>query len=187
MKFSDLRTEFGTSSFDAFGRKYGHPWLVIQLSLPKTDRWNAFTTEKNSGHSALDLAAANADPNWLPHTTLLRFQDLDDDTLDFRPIVTRSAEVGGKDHVAVGRAVDNDIVIRDRSVSKAHARIGRTNDGSWVLQAYQSLNATKVNMAVVDPSTEPVRLSTGTRIELGNVLCHFIERDDFLSLFTQTR
>lgn len=188
MKFSDLRTEFETSSSEAFGQKYAHPWLVLvmQSAVRKVGRPIEFTTVEAPRPVILDPIGANADPKGFARNLLLRGQTLND-TLDLRPVVKRQIESGEQAPITVGRAPESDIVIRDRSVSKLHAHLNRTDEGAWVLQAYQSLNGTKVNAEVLEPSAGPAKLLTGTRIEIGNVVCQFIEQDDFLSVFTLAR
>jgi hypothetical protein len=55
---------------------------------------------------------------------------------------------GAEDDLLLGRHLSCDIVLRDLSVSRRHARL-RFRDGHWVLQDLQSTNGTSINGARV--------------------------------------
>jgi pSer/pThr/pTyr-binding forkhead associated (FHA) protein len=70
--------------------------------------------------------------------------------------------------VTLGRSLDNDVVINDRSVSNLHARIFREPRG-WLVQDLDSRNGLIVNGELVDQA----QLSHGDEIELGRATARF--------------
>jgi len=78
---------------------------------------------------------------------------------------------GGKDYierVSVGRATNNDIVIRDDSVSKVHAWFARGEEGNIYIADAGSRNKTLVN-GVVIPLQSPEETNSGDAIRFGAV------------------
>jgi hypothetical protein len=77
----------------------------------------------------------------------------------------------GKDfieRVSVGRATNNDIVIRDDSVSKLHAWFARGEEGNIYVADAGSRNKTMVN-GVVIPLQSPEETNSGDSIRFGAV------------------
>jgi hypothetical protein len=77
----------------------------------------------------------------------------------------------GKDfieRVSVGRATNNDIVIRDDSVSKVHAWFARGDEGNVYIADAGSRNKTMVN-GVVIPLQSPEEITGGDAIRFGAV------------------
>ena len=66
------------------------------------------------------------------------------------------------DHFSVGRAVNNDLVIQDASLSPQHA-VFRFSNGAWFLQARHSSNQLMVNGRRV----QAMRLNQGDYIQMG--------------------
>ncbi len=73
-----------------------------------------------------------------------------------------------QERIAVGRAPNNDIVLRHASVSKFHAWFERDTDGVFYLHDAGSKNFTTVNEHKLDPRT-PLRLEAGDEILFGSV------------------
>ncbi|MGE0550654.1 MAG: FHA domain-containing protein [Kofleriaceae bacterium] len=69
----------------------------------------------------------------------------------------------------IGRAIDNDVVLTDISVSRKHFDL-RFDDGAWQLRDRGSGNGTLINGIVEDHA---VRLANGDVIEIGNTLFRF--------------
>jgi pSer/pThr/pTyr-binding forkhead associated (FHA) protein len=87
------------------------------------------------------------------------------------------------DWIAIGRARNNDLILRHQSVSKLHARIhteneggsaGTTDRGSHWLTDMKSTAGTIVNDAPLAPA-KPQRISPGDEIRLGQVTCEFLD------------
>jgi pSer/pThr/pTyr-binding forkhead associated (FHA) protein len=82
----------------------------------------------------------------------------------------------GKDfieRVSVGRATNNDIVIRDDSVSKVHAWFARGEEGNIYIADAGSRNKTMVN-GVALPLQSPEEINAGDALRFGaveSILC----------------
>jgi len=63
----------------------------------------------------------------------------------------------------IGRAEDADVVLDDSAISRHHARIVRTENGSYLIEDLASTNGTFVNGQTVSR----VMLSTGFRVQVG--------------------
>jgi hypothetical protein len=77
----------------------------------------------------------------------------------------------GKDfieRVSVGRATNNDIVIRDDSVSKVHAWFARGEEGNIYIADAGSRNKTMIN-GVVIPLQSPEEINAGDALRFGAV------------------
>jgi hypothetical protein len=86
------------------------------------------------------------------------------------------------DWIAIGRARNNDLVLRHQSVSKLQARIHSDKedvadgniDSTYWLTDMKSTAGTTVNSLPISPS-KPHQLSPGNRIKLGQVDCIFFD------------
>ncbi|NLJ78222.1 MAG: FHA domain-containing protein [Tissierellia bacterium] len=78
-----------------------------------------------------------------------------------------------KDIMEVGRANDNEIVIRDPYVSKKHLRMAK-DEGDFYLEDLDSANGTYVNG---DRIMDVVRLKNGDRIRVGQVEFLYVDRE----------
>src|SRR5437016_11661288 len=74
-----------------------------------------------------------------------------------------------RESVAIGRGPENDVVLDDGAVSRAHARIERRG-GGWVLLDRASANGTRLNGAALEASAA---LRDRDRIEIGKVTFEF--------------
>ncbi|PEN06029.1 hypothetical protein CRI93_11145 [Longimonas halophila] len=78
-----------------------------------------------------------------------------------------------QDHVTVGRAPSNDVVVRDPKVSKAHAVIEQMPTGHHQLHDRDSKNATFVEDEQVGPEA-PVVLSPGASVHMGDSMLSYM-------------
>jgi Inner membrane component of T3SS, cytoplasmic domain len=78
------------------------------------------------------------------------------------------------DRISIGRGTDNDVVLNDAGVSRAHARIERRG-AVWVLIDRGSANGTELNGAALGVAA---RLQDGDRIRLGSVTFEFRPASD---------
>ncbi len=86
---------------------------------------------------------------------------------------------------SVGQTRNNDIVIRDVTVSKFHAFFQDAADGEgFVLQDARSTNGTFVNGMRVprQGQGDPVVVRSGDRVRFGNVELSFLAADEFCEL-----
>ncbi len=104
---------------------------------------------------------------------MLAFEDLE----EFRVSVVKGANPGSKipfkpgvRSIGVGRAVDNDIVISDPTVSRHHARIDIRADGCWLADAGSSTGVEKMGFKV-GANAEP--LASGDEFKIGNTILRF--------------
>lgn len=72
---------------------------------------------------------------------------------------------GARPELLVGRHLDCDVVVDDRTVSRRHARL-RFRDGHWVLRDLDSTNGTRVN----GTSVVRCRLLPGDELTLGDAV-----------------
>ncbi len=77
---------------------------------------------------------------------------------------SRDVPVSGRP-LSIGRATDNDLVVRDGRVSRHHARLQGRN-GALVLTDLGSTNGTRVNGMIVNE----IALGEGDRVEIGDSL-----------------
>ena len=98
------------------------------------------------------------------------------DLSESRPFLT---DPSGREHfigspvVTLGRAVENDVVIVSKRVSREHARIQRQGR-HWVLEDLGSTNGTFVNE---ERLLAPIRLRDGDRLGIGEVTFVFHDPD----------
>ncbi len=106
--------------------------------------------------------AASAPPPVL--TTLAHLQRGDDGSSS--PITSATFRIG--------RLSDNDLVLRDASVSRHHAEIRRRRDGSFQVLDLDSMNGVLVNGKRIKESP----LADGDRLEIGDVSLTFAAEDE---------
>jgi hypothetical protein len=89
---------------------------------------------------------------------------------------------------SVGQTRNNDIVIRDVSVSKSHAFFEDDGSGGFTLMDARSTNGTYVNEKRVPRSGMglPVSVRTGDLVRFGNVELSFIDAKSFHDLIRAT-
>ncbi len=73
------------------------------------------------------------------------------------------------DSVSIGRGAENDLVVNDDGVSRAHARIERRDD-AWLLTDCGSANGTQLDRCAI---AAPAELRDGDRIGVGTVVLQF--------------
>ena len=71
--------------------------------------------------------------------------------------------------VRMGRTADNDVVIKDPSSSRSHARVYE-EDGRYFVEDLKSANGTTLNKR---PLKAPVQLEDGDLIAVGDVVIEF--------------
>jgi hypothetical protein len=81
--------------------------------------------------------------------------------------------------VTVGRAEQNDIVIRGSGISKTHAAFLPGKEGSFRLVDMGSRNGTAVNGVILDEN-RPVHLNTGDKVSFWWYQFQFVELNAFL-------
>ncbi len=74
--------------------------------------------------------------------------------------------------VRLGRGPDNDLVVDDGTLSRAHLLL-RVDAGRWTVEDLRSSNGTRVDGVAVDGKA--VRIESGSRIEAGTVRLTFYD------------
>ena len=74
--------------------------------------------------------------------------------------------------VRLGRGPDNDLVVDDGTLSRAHLLL-RVDDGRWTIEDLRSSNGTRVDGSAVD--ARPVPIESGACIEAGSVRLTFYD------------
>jgi hypothetical protein len=89
---------------------------------------------------------------------------------------------------SVGQTRNNDIVIRDVSVSKSHAYFEDDGSGGFTLQDARSTNGTFVNGRRVPKHGQglPMAVRTGDIVRFGNIELSFIDAGAFRDLIRAT-
>jgi FHA domain-containing protein len=158
-----------------FEGRYPHLWLVRELApddgMPSgfnTVAWDSKKTIsagkklKNLRESGAGLAA------------LLRH---DPGHFGFYPLIKGGANPWAE-RILVGRASNNDIVIRHESVSKVHAYFEKAAHGALNLHDAKSANGTRVDGEPVDPNGGGVALKSGATLLFGLLACEVISSGD---------
>jgi hypothetical protein len=126
-----------------------------------------------------------------PTKTLVTSVDEDDDSRELSPAeylvfpIRKTERSIIARFYSVGQTRNNDIVIRDVTVSKFHAFFQDAEDGKgFVLQDARSTNGTFVNDERVPQqgAGDPVRVSTGDLIRFGGVELSFLNASELCSL-----
>lgn len=84
-------------------------------------------------------------------------------------------EADPRDRIWVGRAHNNDIVLRHRTVSKCHACFSYDEDRRLFVKDARSRNETRVNGTPVDQ--QPLELKAGDHIAFGSVQAELCSAD----------
>ncbi len=113
-----------------FDRRYPHLWLMRLLDEdelpPASPRSSFFNTRPSDGNGRDD-------------TPLLPYLGRESGSFGLHPLVKRTSL--WRERILVGRALNNDIVLRHPSVSKLHAFFQRGDHG-WTLRDTRSANGT---------------------------------------------
>jgi hypothetical protein len=131
-----------------FVRSHAYPFLVITVPEEAGDGWRAFRTThftQKQVHTPLPPSAAEY--------RLLR--------------VVKTSRNPWVDRISIGRASNNDLVVRDPSVSKLHAHLRMEPSRVTVADA-GSRNGTSVNGRPLR-ELEAVQLVSGDELQFGKV------------------
>ena len=162
-RLSDLAKELDDIGEEAFSRKYPHPFLVL-LNAPEN-------------------ASNYIDPGTIE--TLNGSKDDKDRAEDPISLAIGLKKAGRnmyESRVTVGRARNNDIVIRSPKVSKLHAAFDRAEDGkSFEMIDMGSVNGTRINAVRLD-AKQAVPLSSGDKIAFWRYEFEYMILDSFMVL-----
>jgi len=163
-----------SASLDQFVKRWPGHFLLVNIPGGEEDDWDMdFKTDVLS----IDKLASGLKDTVPPG-------DDDDDEAPGTYLfeIKKHADNSWLEWIAIGRARNNDLVVRHQSVSKLHARIHGKNDESdgsrpavthW-LTDMRSTAGTIVNDSPLRPS-EPYPLSPGDEIRFGQVVCEYLD------------
>ena len=158
-----------------FERKFPHPWLVRELD--EDERPALFRTMvthvKNIAPPPPSLGKKPVPPASL--TTHLASEP---GRFGLYPIA-KSGSNPWSDRILVGRASNNDIVIKNDRISKLHAYFqyhGReTARGAWRLYDARSANGTRIDGITVPPGEEGLEVRGGQVVQFGTVSTQLVD------------
>jgi len=165
-----------TSTLEQFAQRWPGHYLLVTIPGGNADDWDM---EFHTNVLSIDELTTG------PRDTV--FPGNDEDEAEAPPgtylfEVKKHADNSWLEWIAVGRARNNDLILRHQSVSKLHARIHLENEGVagaadrsrfWMTDM-KSTAGTTINSAFLKPS-EPFPLNPGDEIRLGLVTCEFLD------------
>jgi hypothetical protein len=153
-----------------FEKKYPHPWLLRELEedeRPALFRTMVTAPRKSATPSAPDRPA-------LPPEGLTKLLTSDPARLGFYPL-SKSGSNPWTDRILVGRATNNDIVLRNDRISKLHAYFQCGARGIWRVHDARSANGTKVDGSPVPAGDEGVEIRAGQIISFGTIATEVVD------------
>lgn len=201
-----LKTEIRLTSRAEFMSRYPHPFLIREL-MQSDPGSIAFATSIGASLPTPDLQitgsfpslAASAGPPsergaWgvtgpksgspvSSGTKMSTRLQLYPDRYELVPVHKRG-ESPWQDRILVGRAPNNDIILREPSVSKSHAHLAQESDGTWVVHAKKTVNGTFVDGRFIDAGSTGI-IRPGSTLQFGNVFCEFIENGALYDIFSR--
>jgi hypothetical protein len=155
--FSELASEYRRLGKEKFRRTYGHPFLVMK-KMPETDSdWLDLKTEESLVTRPKNKNGEPSERSAIP--------------------LKKTRRNAYKSKITVGRARNNDIVLRASKISKVHAAFIPVENG-YELVDMGSANGTVLNDVRISRN-EPVPLKSGDRINLWRYEFEFHEPDSF--------
>ena len=150
-----------------FERRFPHPWLIRELAddeRPALFR-TMVTNVKRTPPSPLKRPIGSGGMAALLGSEPGRF--------GLYPIA-KSGTNPWSDRILVGRAANNDIVLRNDRISKLHAYF-QTAKGVWKLHDARSANGTRVDGTVVPPGDAGTEIQTGNTLMFGTITAEIID------------
>ncbi len=160
IKMDQLASELREDGEDAFRERYACAFLLLKFGPPKIDDDIDLFTEKSFM------------PQFGKNTNMLM-------GIKAVPLVKSDRNAFGS-KIALGRARNNDVVIRAALVSKLHAAFYPDDRGRYRLQDFGSLNGTVVNGKRL-AKKDPIRLNNGDTVSFWRYVFEFVTLDEMLS------
>jgi hypothetical protein len=155
--------------------------LLLETLVDDAQRLSAEEFELRHGGAFLLLTAASLSAPVGPCTTELKLEDQEGRThtanLSVLVYPIRRSAQSVVHLVTVGRVANNDVVVRDVSVSRFHAFLKRAESGEYLIQDAGSTNGTSVNGRPVPArgNGPPLALRPGDDVRLGQVDLTFVD------------
>jgi len=165
---STLKKEAEALDEEAFAKRYEGLYLFGQYPAPEEDMWSFSTDIRSFDHAPGAPRSAQA----CTQAPLVRFVHR----------VEKSDRNTWPRRISVGRATNNDVIIRHESVSKLHAhfhygttaRLDQSHNGILLLDDVGSANGTRINDRTLKADTpQPVYIND--RIAFGDIKCRLLD------------
>lgn len=160
LSVNDLVEHLEKRGEDVFREKYPHPFLLFRYSPPVD-------------HEEVDL-----------RTVETKLSDFDHEQKK-KPIVktvplVKTNRNAFKSKITLGRAKNNDVILRAAKVSKIHA-VFIVGKDKWQLLDMGSVNGTMVNGERIEKN-QPVKLDSGDMISFWRYVFEYHDLDSFVAI-----
>jgi hypothetical protein len=169
MSIEELATELKKDGDESFRQKYAHAFLIVK-NYPQS--LSELVSPKTVRTSVIDLPPPSGKPGARPEA-----QRIPDTAI----ALNKSNRNFYTAKITVGRAKNNDIIIRASKVSKLHAAFIQEADGGYSVIDMDSTNGTWLNGSRI-PKNQPVRLKNGDQIAFCHHEFEFLSQDMFLEV-----
>jgi hypothetical protein len=142
-----------------FRKTYPHPFLVVEYSPPRGVEWVDPKTIE-TGLSEMD-------------------EEIEQAIVQKAIRVVKTDRNAFQSKITIGRARNNDIVVRAAKISKVHAAFMPDKKGNYKLVDMGSANGTLLNGDAIEQN-KPVKLKSGDKISLWRYVLAFHYLDSFL-------
>lgn len=155
-----------------FEKKFPHPWLVRELddderpALFRTMVTNVKKMAPPSPAARAKLTAAGAG--------IAQQLAAEPGRFGIYPLA-KSGSNPWSDRILVGRASNNDVVIRNDRISKLHAYFQSGARGGWRVYDARSANGTRVDGVLVPPGEEGAEVKSGQMVMFGTVAAQVLD------------
>jgi len=152
-----------------FEKKFPHPWLVRELD--EDERPPMFRTMVTAMRRGTPVAPTR---QLMPAEGLAKLLVAEPGRCGVYPL-SKSGSNPWSDRVLVGRASNNDIVLRNDRISKLHAYFQCGARGIWRLYDAKSANGTRVDGHPVPPGEDGYEIKSGQVLVFGTVTAEIVD------------
>ena len=151
-----------------FEKKFQHPWLIRELD--EDERPALFRTMVTNIKRGVQPAKRPPAPG----EGYARLLSADPSRFGIYPL-SKSGSNPWSDRILVGRASNNDIVLRNDRISKLHAYFQCGARGIWRLYDAKSANGTRVDGVPVPSGEEGIEVRSGQMLTFGSVATEVVD------------
>jgi FHA domain-containing protein len=150
-----------------FEKKFQHPWLIRELDEDERPALFRTMVTNIKRHPSPPKRSTASDG-------YLRLLGVDPSRFGLYPL-SKSGSNPWSDRVLVGRASNNDIVLKNDRISKLHAYFQCGARGIWRLYDAKSANGTRVDGVAVPSGEEGVEIHSGQVVLFGTVATEVVD------------
>jgi hypothetical protein len=168
-----VRSDAQTSDVGEFKRRFPGLYLLGAIPADPDDEWSFGTDIRSFGArdrpTIRSLSESAPERSSAPPEPFLRR-------------VEKSDRNPWRSRISVGRAPNNDLILRHHSISKLHAhvhvgtlaRLGLSHGGELLLEDAGSMNGTRVEGRRLQ-ADQTVKVASGARLRFGDVECQLLD------------